>query len=179
MLNQDYGIPKRDLVGGLQNQPANTNLTAPTNFKLILPKIPNTVYFCTSVSLPGQTCEPIIYKTFGANVKIPGNIVRHGDLSFTFLIDEKFDNVTELQNWFSSMLAFKDFDNLDKTKDWLSNEGQLIFLSNKKVPVLRMTFRGLFPGSISPITLKTTDTESANLTAVCTLPFSYYELEQL
>lgn len=179
MLNRDYGIPERELIGGLQNQPANTNLTAPTNFKLLIPKIPNTVYFCTGVSVPGQSCEPIVYSTFGAKVKVPGSITNHGDLSFTFLVDERMDNITEMQNWFSSMLAFRDFNDLGAMQNWLDNEAQIIFLSNKKTPVMRMTFRGLFPGSISQISFKSTDTEAANLTASCTMPFSYYELEKL
>lgn len=179
MLDRDYGIPEYPLPGGLQNQPANTNITAPTNFKLVIPKIPNTVYFCTAISVPGQTCDPLLYPSFGVVNKVPGSSVSHGDLTFTFLIDERMENINELQTWFSSMLNFKDFSSVDKVVNWMDNEAQIFFLSNKKTPVMRMTFRGLFPLSISSVTFKSTDIEAANLTATCTMGYTYYELEQL
>ena len=179
MLNSDYGIPTRYNIGSLQNQPANTNITAPTNFKLVLPKVPNCEYFCTAVSVPGQSCDPVTYQTWGATIKFPGNSVIHGDLTFTFLIDEKMNNLNEMKDWFNSMLAFKDFSQVAPTSDWLSNEGQLIFLNNKKTPVRRMVFRGLFPSLLSGITFKSTDTEVSNMTATCTMSYTYYTLEQL
>ena len=179
MSDKDYGIPEQYKFGGLQNQPDNTNLTAPTNFKLILPKIPNVTFFCTAIALPGQSCPPLVYKTQISQLKVPGNTISHGDLNFTFLVDEKLENMKELQAWFSSMLAFNDFQNLASISDWMSNEGQVIFLSNKKTPILRMTFRGLFPVSISPITFKTTDQESSTMTALCTMAFTYFELEKM
>jgi hypothetical protein len=37
----------------------------------------------------------------------------------------------------------------------------------------------LFPSLLSGITFKSTDTEVSNMTATCTMSYTYYTLEQL
>jgi hypothetical protein len=177
-MSKDYGIPKSAAGNRLGNQPQDTNLTSPTNFKFTIPQIPNTVYFCQSVSMPNTSAPNITYKTGKTPLKLPGGEITHGDLSFTFIVNEDLSNYNELRNWFTRMLAFKDFDNLLPTKDWMSEQGQLIMLSNKKTPVLRFTFRGLFPVTLTQIEFDNTDTESKATVATATMAFTYYTMER-
>jgi hypothetical protein len=93
MSDKDYGLPSFVNYGSLQRQPPNTNLTAQTNYVFTLPKVPNSVYFCTSVSVPGMACPSISIKTGrGLPVKTPSSEVSHGDLVFTYLINEDMSN---------------------------------------------------------------------------------------
>jgi hypothetical protein len=70
----------------------------------------------------------------GMNLKVPGSEIIHGELSFTYLVDEKLKNYTELQEWFRHMTSFTDDDPILKYRNWMSEEGQLIVLSAKKNP---------------------------------------------
>lgn len=177
-MSKEYGIPEKPKSGSLQNQPVNTNLTNPTNFKFLLPKIPSSVYFCTAITVPGQSCEATVIKSGkGLAVKIPGQEVVHGDLSFNFLVNEDLSNYKELQEWFRTTLAFTDFNGVANIANWMSNEAQIIFLSNKKTPTMRMSFYGIFPKNISSLGLNSADTDASNITATCTLGFTYYEME--
>jgi len=180
MADKDYGLPSFISYGSLQRQPPNTNLTAPTNFVFILPKVPNSVYFCTSVTIPGMNCSSISIKSGrGLPVKTPSSEVVHGDLVFTYLINEDMSNYDELMTWFRTMTAFRDFTNLANTRNWMSEEGQLIVLSAKKNPVARFTFRGLFPSNLSGVTFNSADAEANSLIATCTMQFTYYNIESL
>jgi len=177
-MEKDYGIPNYITAGALGSQPSNTNLAYATNFVFFLPKVPNAVYFCTNVSMPGMSCQELKYKRGkGMNLKVPGSEIIHGELSFTYLVDEKLKNYTELQGWFRHMTSFTDDDPVLKYRNWMSEEGQLIVLSAKKNPKFRITFRGLFPNRLSGMTLNSADPEANNMTATASMSFTYYNME--
>lgn len=180
MSDKDYGLPSFVNYGSLQRQPPNTNLTAQTNYVFMLPKVPNSVYFCTSVTVPGMACPSISIKTGrGLPVKTPSSEVTHGDLVFTYLINEDMSNYDELMTWFRTMTAFRDFSNLANTANFMSEEGQLMILSNKKNPLAKFHFRGLFPSNLSGVTFNSADPEANSLIATCTMQFTYYNIESL
>jgi hypothetical protein len=180
-MEKDYGIPEFTKVGAvLAEYLAAGSETTITNFVFILPKVPNAVYFCTSVSLPGMTCNELVYKSGrGIAYKVPGSEVVHGELTFTYLVDEKMKNYQELQQWFRTMTAFRDFNDVASINNWMSEEGQLIILSSKKNPKVRITFRGLFPSKLSGVTFNSADVEANTLTATCNMNFTYYNIEVL
>jgi len=180
MSEADYGLPSFINSGSLQNLPINTNISAPSNFVFLLPKVPNAVYFCTSVTVPGTSSPELVYKSGrGLALKTPSGEISHGDLSFTYLINEDMKNFDELQTWFRSMTSFRDYTELADYHNWMSEEGQLIILSNKKNPIARFHFHGLFPSNLSGITFNSADPEANNLVATCTMQFTYYTVESL
>ena len=178
MAINDYGIHEYFPVGAANAQPSNTNLAFTTNYVFFLPKVPNSVYFCTNVSIPGMTCNELVYKRGrGSALKVPGNEVIHGEITFNYLIDERLQNYAELQQWFRRATSFSDKDAYLLQKDWMSEEGQLLVLSARKTPKFRITFRGLFPNRLSGMTLNSADTEATNMTANVSLSFTYYNME--
>ena len=176
-MSKDYGIPQ-SAGSRLSTQPSETNLTNPTNFRFTLPKVPTVAYFCQSVSFPSFSCPPIIFKTGrGASLKVPGMEVSHGDLSMTYLVNEDMSNYRDMQNWFKKMSAFTDgFDGLLSTRDWMSEQGMLTMLTNKKTPVATFAFRGLFPTTLSALEFDNTDTEGKITVATATFGFTYYTM---
>jgi len=179
-MSKDYGIPPQ-ANNRLTGQPTQTNLTNATNFRFMLPKVPNSVYFCQSVSFPNFSCPHIAIRTGrGAALKVPGTEVSHGDLSMTYIVNEDMSNYREMQGWFTKMSAFTDgFNGLLSTRDWMSEQGQLMILTNRKTPVVRITFSGLFPTNLSAIEFDNTDTEGKVTVATATLGFTYYTMEAI
>lgn len=178
MAINDYGIPEYLRVGAINAQPSNTNLAFTTNYAFFLPKVPNAIYFCTNVTIPGMTCNELIYRrSRGSPLKVPGSEIIHGELTFTYLVDERLKNYSELQEWFRRMIQFRDTDNYLEFKNWMSEEGQLLVLSSKKTPKFKINFRGLFPNRLSGMTLNSADTEATNMTANVSLSFTYYDME--
>ena len=89
--------------------PDNLSYLAPTQFELLVKKLPNTKYFATGVNIPsvsvGETLQPT---RLGANVKLPGDKIQFGEITITFIVDENMENWTELYNWMEGITASTD-----------------------------------------------------------------------
>jgi hypothetical protein len=89
--------------------PDNLSYLAPTQFELIVKKLPNTKYFATGVNIPsvniGETLQPT---RLGANIKLPGDKINYGELTITFIVDENMENWTEMFNWMEGITASTD-----------------------------------------------------------------------
>jgi hypothetical protein len=177
-MEKDYGIPTSAAGNRLTSQPTERNLTMPTNFRFVLPRVPNAVYFCQSVSFPNTSCPQLNVATGWMPLKLPGSEVSHENLTFTFLVDEDMTNYREIQEWFRKLLAMAyASESVFPAKDWLNEQCQLIMLSNKKEPLIKFTFSGVFPTNLSALSFDNTDTEGKFTTATVTLGFTYYRME--
>ena len=89
--------------------PDNLSYLAPTQFELIVKKLPNTKYFATGVNIPsvniGESLQPT---RLGANIKLPGDKINYGELTITFIVDENMENWTEMFNWMEGITASTD-----------------------------------------------------------------------
>ena len=89
--------------------PDNLSYLAPTQFELLVKKLPNTKYFATGVNIPsvniGESLQPT---RLGANIKLPGDKINYGELTITFIVDENMENWTEMFNWMEGITASTD-----------------------------------------------------------------------
>lgn len=185
-----YEIPADKDVGIYGKMPANTNLTNPTNFRFSLKRVPLLAYFCTSVSLPGWS-NPTINIPTGvpggrSTFKAKSETVTHGEASFKFLVNEDLSNYNSLVKWSKECAGLNDFTTVKgprgetvSWRNWMSEEGYLLVTSNRKKPLFRITFRGLFPTNVSELPYKTTDTDNSPLVASVNMGFTYYTYESL
>lgn len=177
---KDYGIPTPRNPSPLSRQPSERNLTSTVNFQFVLPKVPDCTFFCQSVSFPTISCPPTEYAYGTSTLRVPSMDYSHTDLSFTFLVNEDLSNYKEMQKWFRTMSAFVDgFAGVLSARDWMSEQGQLIVLSNRKNPIARLTFRGLFPTSLSSFDFDNADSEARQIVATATMGFTYMDREEM
>ena len=185
-----YEIPADTDVGIYGKMPSNTNLANPTNFRFSLKRVPLLPYFCTSVSLPGWA-NPTINVPTGfpggrSTFKASAEAVNHGEATFKFLINEDMSNYNSLVTWSKECAGLNDFTTIKTARgetvswrNWMSEEGYLIVLTNRKKPIFRITFRGLFPTNVSELAFKTNDTDVSPMTATVNMAFTYYTYENL
>ena len=89
--------------------PDNLSYLAPTQFELLVKKLPNTKYFATGVNIPSVTVGESIQPTpLGANIKLPGYKIAYGEMTITFIVDENMENWTELFTWMEGITASTD-----------------------------------------------------------------------
>jgi hypothetical protein len=95
----------------------------------------------------------------------PGDIIQFGDLSLRFLVDEDLQNYMEIQNWirglgFPERLSqFSDLEesglvqgNYLKDRQNIYSDGTLQVLTSSQIPNFQITFKDLFPYSLSTMT---------------------------
>lgn len=178
--DKDYGIPTNRPSGGLLGQPKNTNLAIPQNFIMKIRRCPELSYFIQEVQLPergGSEPKEFSYM-IGPPLKQPTGGAGYADFTVTFLIDENFSNYYNIVTWMREGSAYRDFSNVKPLKD-IYDEAYLIFLTNKKVPYRKITFKNIIPVEISGIELTHSDTEYRPLTATCKFAISEYKIESL
>ena len=89
--------------------PDNLSYLAPTQFELLVKKLPNTKYFSTGVNVPSVSVAEVQQPTnLGRNVLIPGDKINFGEITVTFIVDENMENWTELYQWMSQITSSTD-----------------------------------------------------------------------
>lgn len=175
-------IPQDRVAGAVQNTPENTNPAFASNFRLVIPKVRSGVYFCSEVSFPDLTCEPVrVPMRMAPALKFFGNKITHSDMTIRFIVNEDYSNYQQMSDWYKATLVYEDFfkTGLDTSINLLSNVGHLLILSNKKNPVARFRFDGLMITSLTSIEYNSSLTDSTATTATATFAFTSYDLDTL
>lgn len=172
-------IEPLEKFGILGNQAVNTNLALNTNFRFVLKKIPYCTYFCTSMTTPSSSADPILYDYItAAPLKIPGGRT-NTDVSIRFIISEDFKNYVEMVRWFRSSTAYKDFSEILPEDLVGPSDAQMLLLNNKKNPVYMINYRNMIPTSLSGFTLSSGETEPSVLTATVQFVYDTYTVTKL
>ena len=155
------------------NLPDNLSYLAPTQFELLVKKLPNTKYFATGVNIPSVSVAESLQTTrLGANVKVPGDKITFGELSINFIVDENMENWTELYTWMSQITSSTDpekFRSLvganrraeqpyDGSGDYdaLYSDMTIVITTAANNPNRYVRIQGAFPTSLGEITMDTT-----------------------
>lgn len=172
----------------LDRTPQNTSIQQVSKYILTIKKIPNVVFYCQTVNIPGITLNSLSRETALLNLKIPGNKLVYDKLQLEFLVDEDFKAWTELYNWFKSIAAPKTFTDrnqltgLQKQIDvnqkgyTYYSDATLTILSNLNNPQNRIVFTDIFPIALSSLNFDTKQGADSVLTASVTFDYSYFDI---
>jgi hypothetical protein len=163
-------------IGALANQPTNTNFQESTAFRLSIRKIPNTVYFCQSVSLPGLSIDKVYQDTPFKQINYPGTYVTMDDFRIKFLVAEDLSNWLEIYNWIRSCSTVKDFSEIVSLETSLSSDATLSLLSSKNNMNFNVRFTNLFPTSLGSIDFDYSQTDVTPISCDVTFAYTYYDV---
>jgi hypothetical protein len=164
------------------------DLTNPALFQLTFDKIPDVTYYSYSVNLPGVTLGEAIQPTPFHDHKVPGDKLTFDPLVVNFIVQENLANWLQIFDW---MVGLGHPESLDQTRAWArknpnisvkqnrKSDAQLIILSNKSNPILKVTFQDAFPISLSPLTYDASITDSTPISTDATFSYTYYTIETL
>ena len=161
----------------VKRQPSNINHLTPIAYRFNIRKIPNVVYFCQSVNIPGISFSSTVQTTPFSPINIQGDTLFYEDLTIRFLVDEDLEAYTEIFNWITALTAPKAFSQYKTERDTnkvlrrstgnLFSSAELIILNNNMNPNKEVIFDDVFPVSLSSIEFDsgtTLDTLSATVT---------------
>ena len=161
----------------VKRQPSNINHLTPIAYRFNIRKIPNVVYFCQSVNIPGISFSSTVQTTPFSPINIQGDTLFYEDLTIRFLVDEDLEAYTEIFNWITALTAPKAFSQYKTERDTnkvlrrstgnLFSSAELIILNNNMNPNKEVIFDDVFPVSLSSIEFdrgSTLDTISATVT---------------
>ena len=94
------------LERGSARQLTTPNYLSPTNFRVIIPRLPKMTHFIQSVSVPSIaiTSMDIAYKAF-PRTSIPSSLDISDQVVINYIIDENMENWQEIYNWMTSITS--------------------------------------------------------------------------
>lgn len=168
----------------LTRQPVNKNFLSPLGFKFLLLKAPTVEYFVQSVNLPSLGFQSADVPTPFVSLPFPGDHLRYGEFNLTFKIDEDMKNYLEIFNWLVG-LGFPDtFDQYKNianvsTRDGVVSDATLMILTSAKNPNISISFKNMFPTSLSDIQFDTTQTDVEFVNATATFKYQSFTIAQI
>ena len=153
----------------IKNLPSNYNLLSPVSFRFDIARLPNVTFFTQGVNLPGISLEETILPTPLIDIPFPGTKLTFESLELNFLVDEDMANYIEIMNWMLGLgwpeksqqyrdLVDSDSEiiQLDKSNstelEAVTSDAVLSILTNNKNVNIQVSFRSIFPSSLSAIT---------------------------
>jgi hypothetical protein len=173
-----------DRLAGIQKKiPLNTNPAFNTNFRLMIPKVRQGIYFCTQVEFPSLTMTPInVSFNRAASLNFFGDKIEQDSLSVKFIVNENYSNWQEMSDWFSKSINYYGFfrDNSQaRMNDIVVDSTQLVILNNKKVPKVRISFDGLMITSLGNMPMNSGVSDATMLTCDASFQFTSFDIQEI
>ena len=159
----------------MQLSEVNRNPLTKVRFKFICAKIPQTTYFCQSISIPGITLGETEQDTPLVKIPTPGDKLIYEDLTFRFVVNEDLDNWQEMKNWLVDIGYDSVLSSSNETYANLFAEGTILILSDKMNVIGQLTFEDMFPISLGALEFDITDPDDTVVTSEVTFKYTKYQ----
>ena len=195
-------------INSISRQPTQQDYASPSQFKFSIAKLPKVEFFCTEVNIPGINLGNATQLTTLRDIPLPGTKLEFGDLSLTFLVDEKFDNFEEIYTWLRSLgfpADHTEYANLvEAGRDRFPTQGKelsgvskfagregtavnvgatlsdatLSILSAKNNVIKEVRFTDIFPTGLSGVGFSTQATDVQYLTSTVAFKYTLYDFAE-
>ena len=169
--------------------PSNINPLSPTGFRLSISKLPDLVYFCQEVNLPEVELPSMPMATTFSTIGVPGDMLRFGDLTVQFIVDENLANYKGVFDWLIGLgfpenyAQYQSFSAQDPAAGGNQFGGMigdysdaiLEILGSQNTPTQTVLFRDVHPVSISSLPFTSNATDVNYLIGTATFRYNYYQ----
>lgn len=169
----------------VKDLPVNKNPLSPLGFKFVISRLPSTVFFCQSVSMPGIQLNNFTTPNPFLKLNLAGTELDFGSLSLKFQVDEDMKNYMELYNWMTG-LGFPDnfsqYANLAKDLDGnkgLFSDASLLITTSSKNPNIEITFIDIFPIELTNLLFDSTKHDVQYITADITFSIRKFNINSI
>jgi len=148
------------------------------SIELVIDRLPNVNYFCTSAALPGVSSNAWRQPSPFTDVKVPGDKIQFQPLIVNFIVDEHLNNWKEIKDWIYGYAHPNNFEEyqesgIDANKIFQSKKSDAILLipNNKYNVKHKFKFIDVFPIDLTDIIIDIQIDQTPNI--ICTTTFEY------
>ena len=148
------------------------------NFDFTIKRLPNVEFFVQGANIPGLNIDTTVQATPFAQINRPGNKLLYDELVLTIAIDENLTVYKEIHSWMSGMAPptnFTQYQDLEEAGGIFS-DASLIALNSKGNSKIEFKFTNLFPVSMSPIRMTTTNSTTEYVTTDIGFRYTTFEI---
>tara|TARA_X000000950_G_scaffold235883_1_gene286479 strand:+ start:4043 stop:4561 length:519 start_codon:yes stop_codon:yes gene_type:complete len=169
---------------------STSNFLSPVEFKLVINRLPNTEFYVQQANVPGLNSGYAERPTPFKNIYTPGDKLIFDDLNITLVADENLASFRECSDWLTAIARAEGFEgyaglnsptvggatNLSSDGKGSMSDASLIILDSNKNANIQISFKDIFPISIGPIQLNTSDSDVVPPTFDVTFKYSSYTI---
>jgi len=147
---------------------------SPLEFRFSIKRLPNVTFAVQSVNLPDISVGVFEYPTPLRPYFQGGDKIQYGDLNLNIRVDEDMKSYVEIYNWITGLAkpdSTDQFRALENSDFGLYSDATLTIFNSYKNPKIEVTFRDIFPTSITAIEFDTTLTDVENVS--CSITFKH------
>lgn len=163
----------------------NRNFLSPLNFKFVLKRAPNVMFFVQSAEIPGLALPNIDVSNPLIRAPFPGDHLLYDEFNISFKVDEDLNNFLELHNWIRALgkINYYEYDVLSKKSitsgESIRSDITLTLLTSNKNPNFEIVFKDAFPIRVSGFTLNTTDSDIDYVESSATFKYLSYDINSV
>ena len=158
------------------------NFLSPTGFRFIIKRLPNVSFFVQSASIPGISMGFTPFATPFKTLKSAGDKLEHEPFTLTIRVDENMVSYNEIYNWMVALTkneSYSQFAQLESSEFGLYSDAALVVLNSRQNPALEVTFKDVFPVSLSEIRFDTTQSSINYVTCDITFEHNGHVVKQI
>ena len=189
----------------LQRQPDKLDYASPTQFRFGIHQLPKVEFFTVTANIPEISLGIANYATPFKDIPMMGDKVEYGQLNIGFIVDEYLENYLSLHEWMTGIGFPKDRKQFSEFRTETASmpgspskpnkadlkpgspgavlpmfsDATLSILSNKNNPIVEVTYRDIFPVSLSALDYNQEATDVEYLRATAEFAYQLYEIESL
>ena len=178
-------------MSALTSQPENINGLTPIRFRFTMKRLPGVDYFTKNATLPSLTLgEPLVENMF-VKLPIPGDKLTFEPYNIRFMVDEDMTNYMEIFNWLiglgypenfaqsihkdpRAMIDSRQFDGTGTMSD-----ATLMVMTSSNNPNVEVTFKDMFPISLSSLDFNVEETDIQYLVADATFAYRNFTIQTI
>lgn len=171
-----------------KSQPTNQNISQPTRFKMIFPRLPHVTFWCQTVVMPTVSTSYVQVGTPFVDQKLPGDKLVYDDLLVTVLVDEDLQAWREVHNWLRGMTfptSFAEYRNLNRLANAIkasNNKPQysdihIHVYNNSWNHILTWKFYDGFPIMLGQLQYSATDSPESTMITDLTFSYQWFDVE--
>lgn len=170
-------------MSALDHIPDNINTLSPLGYKLVIKKLPKTIFWLQTANIPSLSITPVYHENPFVKIPFSGEHIDYGPFTMSFKVDEDLTNWRELHTWLRG-LGFPDkydeYANLKAQSRWegegLVSDMSLIILTNLKNPNIEVTFRDAFPINLGDVQFSTAQDDVIFVNCTAEFKFTLYDV---
>ena len=173
--------------------PDKLSYLSPTQFELVIAKLPSTKYFATGANIPSVSLNALAQSTrLGIQPQMPGDRVAFSEFNVNFIVDENLENWRELYTWmiqiapgydsneYRKLIGANDrvgqkFDDSGDPKKMYSDMTMVVTTAANN-PNRYVRIYDCFPTTLAEVTMDTTTTDNPYVVCNATFAFTYFEI---
>ena len=171
-------------------QLTNNNYLSPIGFLFILEKARKVSFLCQKAEIPTFSISELQVPTPGfVQLASPDGQSTFANLTLDFIVDENLENYMQIYNWmraistpdaYETRFKWIDDNSRDRSRSdrdrALVSDGTLQVLNNNNQANFDVTFRDMFPVSLSTLAFDVTNSDNNYFTANATFQYTLYDV---